>query len=278
MESLQHEISGTARISRRRTRIGLNTANGIVPSTQNPVAMQNDYRFQKYYFSKPSFIDGTTQFHGLIREYVNAGSSVLEIGAGPKNITSDFLASFCNLYGVDVSEEVHDNPALSRAVTYDGNTLPFGDCEFDACVSNYVLEHIVDPARHFAEIARVLKPDGVYVLRTPNLRHYVAVISALLPNRLHGIANGLRSMAADAHHPYPTTYRANTTGCISRLALASGLQFVRLIMIEKEPSYGSSHPFLFYPMLAYERLVNSSELFAPLRINILAVLKKSTAN
>lgn len=44
--------------------------------------------------------------------------------------------------------------------------------------------------------------------------------------------------------------------------------------IEKAPSYGMASRLLFYPMMAYERLVNSSELFAGWRANILAVLRK----
>jgi hypothetical protein len=34
------------------------------------------------------------------------------------------------------------------------------------------------------------------------------------------------------------------------------------------------HPLLFYPMMAYERLVNSSELFSPFRVNILGTFRK----
>ena len=45
-------------------------------------------------------------------------------------------------------------------------------------------------------------------------------------------------------------------------------------MIEKEPSYGMASRLLFYPFLAYERTVNSTEAFAPLRANIPAVLRK----
>jgi hypothetical protein len=45
-------------------------------------------------------------------------------------------------------------------------------------------------------------------------------------------------------------------------------------MIEKEPSYGMVSPLMFYPLLAYERLVNATEAFAGARANILAVLRK----
>jgi hypothetical protein len=45
-------------------------------------------------------------------------------------------------------------------------------------------------------------------------------------------------------------------------------------MIETEPSYGAAHPLLFYPMIAYEGQVNSSDLFNQCRVNILGTFRK----
>jgi len=48
-------------------------------------------------------------------------------------------------------------------------------------------------------------------------------------------------------------------------------------MIEAEPSHGTSHPPLFYPMIAYERLVEGSDLFGVFRVNILGTFRKSSS-
>lgn len=50
----------------------------------------------------------------------------------------------------------------------DGCRLPFQDGCFDYLVCSEVIEHIEDRARCLQEIARVLKPDGVLILSTPN--------------------------------------------------------------------------------------------------------------
>jgi len=48
-------------------------------------------------------------------------------------------------------------------------------------------------------------------------------------------------------------------------------------MIEKEPSYGMYSRVLFFLLMSYERVVNSSNFFSPLRGNILgAFVKPST--
>jgi len=46
--------------------------------------------------------------------------------------------------------------------------LPFNDNEFDIVVSSEVIEHIPRPLDAIDEFFRVLKPDGILVLTTPN--------------------------------------------------------------------------------------------------------------
>ena len=50
----------------------------------------------------------------------------------------------------------------------EGSELPFGDAEFDLVLSFDVFEHIPNSDRHLAEVRRVLKPRGHYLLQTPN--------------------------------------------------------------------------------------------------------------
>lgn len=230
--------------------------------------------FERYYFQRPGFVDGTTEFHSLCKRLVNIGSDILEIGAGPANATSKCLAEIGPTTGVDVSEEVLSNHALSAAVVYDGFDLPFSDSSFDVCVSNYVLEHVSNPALHLTQVQRVLRSGGIYILRTPNLFHYVSVGACLIPNSLHSIANSLRSLPSEAHEPYPTYHRCNTVGTMKQHARDAKLIPIHIRLIEKEPSYGRIHPLLFYPMMGYERCVNRFDFLSQFRSNIVSVLKK----
>ncbi|MGA3023413.1 MAG: class I SAM-dependent methyltransferase [Bryobacteraceae bacterium] len=239
--------------------------------------MGTEARFAQYYYSRPEFVDGTTEFHRICARFIPVGERVLEIGPGPTNPTSAFLASRGNVVGVDISNEVLGNESLAEARVYDGLQIPFEDASFLACVSDYVLEHVTNPHEHFREVGRILRPGGVYCFRTPNLWHYVTLGSKLLPHRLHThLANRLRGLGNQFHEPYPTLYAANTRTSIRRLAAASGLQSVLLDTIEKEPSYARTNAALFFPMMAYERLVNSSRLLGGLRVNILGVLQQPT--
>ena len=47
----------------------------------------------------------------------------------------------------------------------DGNRLPFLDAHFDLVMCNSVLHHLAQPQRLFAEVARLVKPDGAILIR-----------------------------------------------------------------------------------------------------------------
>ncbi len=237
--------------------------------------MRTQALFDRYYYSRAAYAGGTELFHQLCRSHLARSGRILEIGAGPANPTTAFLAGLGPVTGLDVSAEVLANPNLAEARVYDGIQIPFPGETFDLCVSNYVLEHVAEPAAHFQEVFRVLNPGATYCFRTPNRWHYVTITASLLPHSIHlRLANKLRALDADAHDPWPTVYRANTRTRLRRLARSSGLLPQELKMVEAEPSYGAAHPLLFYPMMAYERLVNSSELFSQFRVNILGTFRK----
>jgi SAM-dependent methyltransferase len=49
----------------------------------------------------------------------------------------------------------------------DVQALSFPDASIDVIVSQDVMEHVLDPDRAFAEIARVLRPGGLHVFTVP---------------------------------------------------------------------------------------------------------------
>lgn len=234
----------------------------------------NQALFDKYY-PKSRFEGGTLPFYRMCRENIPPRSRILEIGAGPSNECSQTLSGLGSVTGLDIDPDVKTNKYLSDAMVFDGRKMPVEDASFDACVSNWVLEHVEHPDEHFREVARVLRPGGVYCLRTPNLYHYVSMSARLMPHSVHlKVANRLRKLADNAHDPYPTWFRSNTRGALKHLCGVAGLSEPAITMLEPEPSYGRAHPLLFYPFMGYERLVNSSKLFAGLRVTILLTARK----
>ncbi len=97
------------------------------------------------------------------------------------------------------------------------DTYPFPDATFDVVLCLELLEHLaIDPMHMMAEINRVLKPGGVFVLSTPNLVRYRNLTNAFLGEHTAGWApyNGIDN---NRHN------REYTPGEIERLFEAAGI-------------------------------------------------------
>jgi SAM-dependent methyltransferase len=243
--------------------------------------MMHQQTWQKHYLDcfyrrRKNWINGTQQFHELIQKYLSKDKHILELGPGSRNQTSTFLCdNFASLDSLDIDKEARQNPALRFVHIYNGGGWPIADESYDAVVADYVLEHLEMPKTTVSEAFRVLRPGGLFIFRTPNLWHYVSMASFFTPHWFHKlVANRLRNLSLDSHDPYPTYYRMNRCRKIRDLMRRAGFNEVELLLIEKEPSYGMYSRILFFLFMAYERLVNFSELFSMFRANILGVFAK----
>jgi SAM-dependent methyltransferase len=101
-----------------------------------------------------------------------APQRILEIGCGKGAILAHLQALGHRCTGIDIDPralaQCHaEHPELTIGLA-SGDALPFEDGSFDLVVSLDVFEHIKDSDRHIAEVRRVLKGGGRYLLQTPN--------------------------------------------------------------------------------------------------------------
>jgi SAM-dependent methyltransferase len=212
-------------------------------------------------------------FRDLVLENLTNDKDLLDLGAGAGIVPQmSFRGRAKMVCGVDPDERVMENPFLDEAKVGMGDAIPYPDRRFDVVIADNVLEHLDDPERVFREIARVLRPGGLFLSKTPNALHYVPIMAKFTPQWFHEWFNRLRGR--QEVDTFPTLYRANTEEDLVSLAGVTGFGVKRISLVEGRPEYLRISAPTYCCGIAYERLVNSSDLFRNLRVVLMAQLER----
>jgi SAM-dependent methyltransferase len=95
-----------------------------------------------------------------------AGARVLDAGAGEGNYRAYFTAQRYTGLDLGVGDAAWDYSGLDVVGNLDA--LPFASGAFDASLNVVTLEHVREPGRVLAEIARSLAPGGKFLLIAPH--------------------------------------------------------------------------------------------------------------
>ena len=212
-------------------------------------------------------------FRQRILRYLTGDTVALDLGAGAGIVPQmNFRGHARRLCGIDPDPRVVDNPYLDEGRVGVGESIPYPDASFDVVFADNVLEHLPDPAAVFAEVARVLRPGGVFLGKTPNKWHYVPLIARLTPHGFHRWV--VRWRGRGGEDVFPTRYRANSPGDLRALAAGAGLEVVRIELIEGRPEYLRFSAPTYLLGWLYERVVNWVPGLAWLRVLLVVELRK----
>jgi ubiquinone/menaquinone biosynthesis C-methylase UbiE len=223
----------------------------------------------------PDFVNNWDDqlFRERILEVVDEESDVLDLGAGAGIVEAmNMKGKVRRICGIDLDPRVVDNAFLDEGIVCDANHIPYPDQSFDVVSSDNVFEHLEQPELVLKEVCRVLRPNGLLLVKTPNTAHYMPMISRLTPHRFHEFVNKLRGR--EPSDTFPTHYRANSSSAMHRLARKTGFVVDNVLLVEGRPEYLRFSVPTYLAGLAYEKLVNASSLFARFRILLVATLRK----
>lgn len=147
------------------------------PSALNKRDVRRQFDRAAASFDRADFVHRVTR-DGLLERLqplrVKA-EAILDLGAATGNTTEQLRKRFngARIVSLDMShdmlrEAVRKRRWFSRSsfVQADAERLPFSDASFDVVFSNLLLPWLSDPAAALAEVARVLRKDGVFVFAT----------------------------------------------------------------------------------------------------------------
>lgn len=174
-------------------------------------------------FTGERYVPGTTgeiahehwHRYAFARRYV-AGRRVLDVACGEGYGSGLLAASALHVTGVDIDAKTLAHARATYAdranlafVEGSAAALPLADASFDAVVSFETIEHLAaaDQPRMLAEFARVLAPDGVLVLSSPNRPQYSVARGHVNPFHLHELDRDELATLLAPHFPAQRWHR-----------------------------------------------------------------------
>lgn len=208
-----------------------------------------------------------------IDSLIRREDTLLDAGCGrTAPVIAKYRGKVKRLIGVDLV----DFPAPVEGIELlnaDLARIPVPDGSVDVVMSRSVMEHVVDPAAVYREIARVLKPGGSFVFLTGNFWDYAAIITNLVPNRFHPWIVA-RTQGRAEIDVFPTAYRTNTRGAVNRWSKGAGFEIVSYEYLGQYPTYFMFNGLLFLVATGYEKLIRRFDALRFLRGWILVVLRR----
>jgi SAM-dependent methyltransferase len=120
-----------------------------------------------------------------------AGASILDIGCGTGYGTSELARGGLSAVGIDIAPDAiayarahYNQPNLCFAMA-SATALPFPASTVHLVAGFEVIEHLSEWRALLAEARRVLHPEGVFLVSTPNKLYYTESRGAEGPNPFH---------------------------------------------------------------------------------------------
>ncbi len=160
---------------------------------------------------------------GFAKKYTPQGQIALDFGTGSGVLLPSLCKNYADVRAIDRytkdARKIVDHFDLELSlVEGDANNLPFAENSVDCVFAASVLEHFQDVDRPIAQIARVLKPGGVFACSSPteNALYQVArkIFGYVKPHDHYQTARTIRTALEKKldikkikHGPFPLGYQ-----------------------------------------------------------------------
>lgn len=154
------------------------------------------YDYQTYWSNRT--YENMVEHHTLAQLLPLRGASILDLGGSFGRLMDVYAQRFDRSVIYDYSQKALDQARESakqqsftsvECIHGDVYKLPFEDNSFDVVIMIRVLHHITDTKAVFAEVKRVLKSKGIFILDIPNKVH--------LKNRIQHFFKGDMNFSSD---------------------------------------------------------------------------------
>jgi len=221
-----------------------------------------------------------TVFEQRLGPYVQRANWWLDLGCGHRLLPewrgeaeAELVRTAPFVVGLDADyPALRQHRSIHNLCAGDITRLPFRNESFDLVTANMVVEHLADPAGQFAEVARVLKPGGIFLFHTPNVQSYVIALARLLPDGMKRVLAKIME-GRESADVYPTFYRANRASEIGPVAQRGGLVVSGIEFVASTPAFNLFAPLLI-PELLWIRMLQRRSSLAKYRHTLICALRR----
>jgi len=134
----------------------------------------------------------------------------LDVGAGRGGLIAELRKHFSfNSQACDFHTERFEPDVPITQVNFDQSPLPYPDNSFDFVTSAEVVEHLENYHHLIREVYRVLKPNGLFIVTTPNVLNMKSRVRILLtgfPALFDPLPIKGSELYSSGHHITPIPY------------------------------------------------------------------------
>jgi SAM-dependent methyltransferase len=163
--------------------------------------------------------DSIVPFLGVAQMLAAESRLIVDVGCGrggmadgrSDRVFHDLRGPGRTVVGIDLDPVGETNPIIDEFRLIDASLRwPLEDGSVDLAVSDFTLEHVDDPAAFVAELARTLRPGGVFVGRTVSRYSPMAAVARRVPNDKHSRWLKVLQPGRLERDVFPTRYLMNT--------------------------------------------------------------------
>ena len=164
----------------------------------------------------------------IINHQIPKSKSIVEFGSIPLVLTAALKSCGYQVTGCDIAPGRYASTVEAMGLTVvecniETERLPFADESFDAAVFNELFEHLrINPVFTLSEVLRILKPNGILTLSTPNLRSLDGIRNFLLRDRAF-------SCASSIYHEYSKLQTIGHMGHVREYTRTEVVEFLQTI-------------------------------------------------
>lgn len=181
-------------------------------------------------------------YEALVAKAVFNGCAWIDIGGGrsifPQNpeLVRALVARCSVVVAVDPSANVHQNAYVHQRVQClieEYHT----EQQFDLATLRMVAEHVVEPVKVVQALSRLLRPGGIAIVFTVNVKSPLTLISRLTPFSLHHPIKKF-FWGADEADTFPVQYKMNSRKTLSRLFGQGGFREIVFAHLDDLSTWG----------------------------------------